>query len=245
MNRTAQRVCIWCGPVMLVVWLAGQALAGFIVPVSPSSSAHSVQRMLEHHTDLRRAGLVLILLAAALLVPWCAAIAAQMRRIEGPSEVLASTQMALGALLALEFLISVFIWMTALYRPTALDPAMARMLDDMGWLQFVGQTSTPAVLIAAVAFAVFLDKRARPIFPRWFGWLSVAAAVWMLPGSVIFFFKHGPLAWNGVMVYWLPLTAFLIWQVAMTVLLLRAVDAQAREEQPPAPAARAEDLVLA
>ena len=47
------------------------------------------------------------------------------------------------------------------------------------------------------------------------------------------------------MVYWLPLTAFLIWQVAMTVLLLRAVDAQAREEQPPAPAARAEDLVLA
>jgi hypothetical protein len=36
-------------------------------------------------------------------------------------------------------------------------------------------------------------------------------------------FKTGPLAWNGVFAWWIPLSAYFVWFVVMVVLLLRAI----------------------
>jgi len=45
------------------------------------------------------------------------------------------------------------------------------------------------------------------------------------------FFKHGPFAWNGVLAWWIPLTMFFIWFVVMTVLLLRAIADDERQQK--------------
>jgi hypothetical protein len=80
---------------------------------------------------------VITTFAVALLVPFSAVIATQMRRIEGRHEVLATTQVTSGAVLSLEFIIPVMIWLTAAFRPSAVNASMIRLLDDMGWLMFV------------------------------------------------------------------------------------------------------------
>ena len=239
-NRTAQRVCVWCGPVMLVVWVGSFVfLAHFIPPPHPSASAGVIQRMFEQHTLRLRLGLVLTMFGSALLVPFSAAISAQLRRIEGPNQVLAATQICQGALLSLEFIVPIMVWLTAAFRPSAITPSVSRVLDDMGWIMFVAVISSVCCQIAVIAFAIFLDRRREPIFPRWAAYFNAWVAVLLAPAGIIVFFKHGPFAWNGLFSFWMPLTVYCAWMVTMTVLLIRTLAAQCREadahpsEQPP------------
>jgi len=92
---------------------------------------------------------------------------------------------------------------------------------------FMTIVSSAMVQVAAVAFAIFLDKGERPIFPRWAGYLSAWVAMLFAPGGFVVFFKHGPFGWNGLVSFWFVLVAFSVWMLTMTILLFRAVDAQA------------------
>lgn len=44
------------------------------------------------------------------------------------------------------------------------------------------------------------------------------------------FFKSGPLAWNGIFIFWIPFTAFFLWLIIMPWLLLKAIDQETSEE---------------
>jgi hypothetical protein len=216
---------------MLVIWVGSFVfLAHFIPPPNPTSSARTIQRMFEQHTFRIRLGLVLTMFGSALLVPFSAAISSQMRRIEGPNQVLAGTQIVQGGLLSLEFIVPIMVWLTAAFRPAAISASTVRMLDDMGWIMFVAVISSVCCQVAAIAFVIFLDKRTQPIFPRWAGYLNAWIAVLLAPAGIIVFFKHGPFAWNGLFSFWTPLTVYSIWVVAMTVLLRRAVTEQTEVE---------------
>jgi len=231
-NKTAQRVCVYCGPVMLVVWLTGFAIAHYIVPPHAGATATAIQSMYVHHTFRIRLGLIMSMFALALLVPFSAVFAAQMRRIEGKHEVLATTQVTSGAVLSLEFIIPFMVWLTAAYRPSSITPAMSRMLDDMGWIMFVCVISTVMVQIASIAFAVFLDKSDTPVFPRWFGYLNAWVALLLAPAGLIAFFHHGAFTWRGLMGFFLPLTVYTVWMFASVAVLLRAVNSQTVEVDP-------------
>jgi hypothetical protein len=234
MNKTAQRVCIYCGPVMLVVWLAGFAIAHYIIPPHAGASAETIRNMYIHHDFRIRLGLVMTMFAVALLVPFSAVISTHMRRIEGRHSVLAGTQITSGAVLSLEFIVPVMVWLTAAFRPSAISPSMSRMLDDMGWIMFVAVISTVIVQIGSFAFAIFLDTRETPIFPRWYGYLNAWVALLLAPAGIIVFFHHGPFSWRGVFSFFLPLTVYTIWMFATTAMLLRAVDNQTADEDEPA-----------
>jgi membrane protein implicated in regulation of membrane protease activity len=157
-------------------------------------------------------------------------ITVQMKRIEGRHSPLAYIQLALGALLAIEFVIPVMVLQAAAFRP-GLPAGTIRTLDDLGWLLFVGAPSTAIVEAIVLGVAILQDRRREPVFPRWSGYLSIWCALLFAPGGIIVFFKHGPFGWNGLLTWWLGLTAFGIWLVAVTVLLLRAVRQQDREER--------------
>jgi hypothetical protein len=228
-NKTAQRVCIYCGPVMLVVWLAGFAICHYIVPPHAMASAVAIRDNYIHHTFRIRLGLIMTMFAVALLVPFSAVFATQMRRIEGKHSVLAGTQITSGAVLSLEFIVPVMVWLTAAYRPSAISPSTSRMLNDMGWIMFVAVISTVIVQIASIAFAIFLDKRENPIFPRWFGYLNAWVALLLAPAGLIAFFHHGPFSWRGMIGFFLPLTVYSIWMFTSVAMLLRAVNNQTVE----------------
>jgi hypothetical protein len=106
MNLSAQRLCVSCGPFMIVLWAAPFAfLSRMIPPPDPRHTPAQVVHQFAQHTVDIRIGLVISLFACALLVPFGAVIAAQMRRIEGGRSVLAETQLVSCGLLCVEFLI--------------------------------------------------------------------------------------------------------------------------------------------
>lgn len=232
MNVTAQRLCVWCGPFMIAVWASAFAfLCHFIPPPSPAKSRAALVAQFSDHTNLIRLGLVISLFSCALLVPFCAVIAAQMRRMEGVRSVLAQSRLVSGGLLCVEFLVPFAIWQTALYRLHEWSPEIVQMLNDMAWLMFLGIISSACIQVASLGVAILLDKGAKPVFPRWAGYFNIWVSMIWVPAAVIPFFKTGPLAWNGIFAWWVPLCVYFCWFVVMVVLLLRAIKEDERAQE--------------
>lgn len=101
---------------------------------------------------------------AALLAPFTAVITIQMRRIEGRYSALAYIYLALGAILVLEFIYVAFFWQVGTFR-TDRSPEEIRLLNDMGWIPFIGLSSTLILQTVIFSIAILADKREHPIFP--------------------------------------------------------------------------------
>ena len=72
---------------------------------------------------------------------------------------------------------------------------------------------------------ILQDHRPVPGIPRWVGYVCVWAGLLFSPGSFLVFFKDGPMAWNGLLVFWVPIGSFLVWMVAVVMAMLRATAA--------------------
>ena len=78
------------------------------------------------------------------------------------------------------------------------------------------------VQMLIVAIVVLQDSREDPLLPRWSAYLNIWAALGIAPGSLVVFTHTGPVAWNGVIAFWLLCVAFITWMAVMTWLMLRA-----------------------
>jgi hypothetical protein len=233
MNAKAQRACVLCGLGLVVLFFLGfWAIADFLVPPSPTESAEQVALMFAEHRNRIRAGLLVTMFAAALLVPWSSAMFIQLRRGEGRYSPLPYVQMLCGTLFSLEFIYLLMFWQTAAFRED-LSPELIRLLTDMGWIPFVGLTSTAVVQAFALGCAMLGDHREVPVFPRWAGYFNIWVALLFTPGSLCVFFKTGPFAYNGVLAWYLPVTVFSVWMPLNTLLCLRAINNQVREAEQP------------
>ena len=233
MNTTAQRLCAWSGIACIAIFFIGfWPIAGFIPPPPPTLTGEQLATLFTGDAVRIRIGMIVSLFAAALLASWSAVLTAQMKRMRGRVAALAYTNLAVGALFVLEFIFSLIIWQSMTFRPR--DPQVLLAMNDTAWLMFVAITSTPVLQTVAIGTAIFLDTRdGRPtaVFPRWAGYLNYWVAMLFLPGTVTVFFHTGPFAWNGLLTWYLPLTVFAIWMVTMSVLLLKAIDAEGAELQ--------------
>jgi hypothetical protein len=229
MNARAQRICIWCFPVFTVVYLAAFVfMAKFLPPPSPHDTAAQIAHLYGQHRTLVRAGLVVMAGAPALLLPWFAVVSVQLKRIEGRSSPLTYVQMMAGALAVLEFIVPAVILQAALFRPNR-SPALVQLLNDMAWLQYLGIVSTAVLQPIVIGFCILQDKRPRPIFPRWSGYFNIWVGTLISPGAVVCMFKTGPLAWRGLLAFWLIFAAYFVWLVVDTWLLFGAVEHETEE----------------
>jgi hypothetical protein len=140
----------------------------------------------------------------------------------------------LGVLL---FTIPTFFWQGAAYDPHR-APEITQALHVAGWLPFIAAIFPAIIQNFSIAGAVFTDRRADPVFPRWLGYANIWIATLFLPSGMVLFFHHGPFAWNGIFTFWLAATVFGIWFTAMLVCMLKAI-AQQEAETSSAPAATA------
>jgi hypothetical protein len=230
MNRTVHKFCAWSGVCLLIIMGIGFVLlAGYIPTRSPSQSAAETAQFLLENRDRIRWGMILTMFSAALLQPFYTEIALQMRRIEGRYPALALIQFGLGTLLVLEFIYLIFFWQTAVYRVDR-APELVQLLNDMAWIPFVGLSSTVVLGVAVFGIAILLDRRPQPVFPRWLGYFNLWAALMFTPGTFNVFFQDGPLAWNGIVAWYLPVAVFAIWLIVISIYLSKAVDSMGEDE---------------
>lgn len=241
-SKRIQKACIWAGPVMGLMFVIGFVVAGFWPPPSPNQSATQVAAMIDAHRTSIRIGVVICLASCPLLMPFLAAFTIQMKRIEGARPIMAYIALALGALATVEFVIPYVFMLVSTYRADT-DPNVTRALFDLSWFFFLGVISTFVLELALFGVAVLVDNRPKPVFPRWLGYANIWLALMFSPASFLVFFKTGPLAWNGLLVWYVPVTTFLLWFVPNFIYLLKAVDAD--EGEPTDPDIRLADEVAA
>lgn len=235
-NVATQVLCAWCSPIATALWLVGfLGLAGFAPPLDPNASAAQIQSYYLDHTNMIRAGMCVTMLGAAFLGPFYSVITVQMRRIEGHNSPLAYAQLGLGVVTILLFVIPCFMFGTAAFRSDR-DPQLVLLLNDTGWLPFVGAYQTTFIQLLAIAICIFQDREQK-VLPRWLGYFTLWAAFLLLPAGFVLFVRTGPFAWNGMLAFWLVLVVFVTWFLVMAYEMRRAALNQSRE------AARGRDAV--
>jgi hypothetical protein len=224
---TMQRICIWSSVPLMLALFAGLVIAGWLPLPAPSRSAAEVQQDYVQHTGRLRAGFLLMMLSSPLWLAWVTAVSLQMRRMEGRLGPLSLLQLAFGWIGVVAFMAPPLLWLVAAYRADTQSPEVTQMLHDLGWLGFIGTGVLAMLQLLVLAVAILTDRNSTPVLPRWLGYGAVWVSIIFIPGFFVFFFFDGPLAWNGLLAFWLPIGAFVLWWVPLTKCML---DAVGREE---------------
>ena len=216
-------VGVWSAVAFFLLWLVGFVFfAQWIPPLSPVDGADQVAKLFRARTGPILAGMVLMIVGSACYLPWTAVLADLIKEVEDRSGFLYGTQLAAGVMAAMTFFLPGMIWAAAAFRPQR-SPEITQAMVDLGWLLFITPIAPFIIQYVTLAIAIFADKRSQPAFPRWAGYLQLCISITFLPALAAYFMKHGPLAWNGLFVWWIPFVAFTAWFVVMIALTRRAV----------------------
>lgn len=230
MDLRPQWISLWLVPFFGAVMLLGfVAFPGFLPPMSPEMTAEQVADFYVQNTTMIRFSMITFNLCAIMLIPFFMTIVVQVKRMSLPSHVLAYSYLAAASTGATLFAIADIFWLIAAYRP-ARDPQLILLLNDMAWLVFIAPVGAVVVMNLCLALAVYLDAGPQPIFPRWVAIFNVLTAAAMTPAVCAVVFKTGPLAWDGIVSFWLRIGTFAVYLAVMFFVVRAAVSRQAAEE---------------
>jgi hypothetical protein len=85
MNRRAQLICVWSGPLLTVLFIIGAVLLGRFIPplTAPSDTAQMIAAKVAEYGTRIRLGALITIISMSLVAPWGVTVAVQTRRKEG------------------------------------------------------------------------------------------------------------------------------------------------------------------
>lgn len=232
MSERSQTILVWWAVVFaviygIVLWL----LLDMVPPPSAKLSATQIAHWYaERHTQIR-VGAVIASWTSAFMVPLAIVVAAQMSRQEMGRKVWSAMTICGGTLMSIFLVLPPLFWGVAAFTPSR-APQITAIMHELGMLTLTTTDQYYVFMWVAVVVICWLPTSiSHSPFPRWFGYLTAWIAVMFEAGAFAFLPRSGPLAWNGLMVFWLPLILFGVWIAVMCNLLLRALKRQREETQ--------------
>jgi hypothetical protein len=226
-----QLVFLACGIAFAVFFFGAlYSFMKFIPPPSPLLGGAELVARYSAHPFALKIGIIIGMLSAGLLLPWSGLVAIQIARMEKERRfpLLSLTSLAAGSANAVFFMLPFVFWGGAFYRADN-PPELIRLVNDMTWLEFVMLIPPFCTQTLCLGFAVLAQRDGVAVFPRWFGYLSIWVALLVVPGILGILFYSGPFAWNGLIVFWLPVSAFSIYLTVTYALFYRAIMSHARD----------------
>ncbi|MGI5219574.1 hypothetical protein [Nocardia sp. CA-290969] len=217
-----QTISLWTGPVAgAVLLIAFLAFPGFFPPMSPDLPADRVAAFYADNQALIRFSMITFNLCGIMLIPFFMVIVAQMKRMTTQSHVFAYCYLTATVSGATIFALADICYLAAAFRPGR-DPELILLLNDMAWIIFIAPVGILVAQNLLLAAAIYFDNGPDRIFPRWVGHFAVGTAVAMAPATAAAVVTSGPLAWDGIISFWLRNGAFAVF-VAVMFFVLRAV----------------------
>lgn len=215
--RKTLLVCGWCGPVAMIIALSGWLIAGLLpFPLGPSNSAAEVASFYAGGTHVPM-GIAISSVGLGLVVPLIAGITFVMWKFE-PTPILTLVQLVSGVVTAVCLLLPMLIMAVGGFRADR-SPELMVLINDLSWLMFL--TPIAPFIIQNIAIAVATLSYQNSLFPRWLGYLNLWVGFSFTFDVLAYAFKTGPLSWNGFLIFWLALTTYTIWLLAMGTVLIR------------------------
>jgi len=227
MNRNAQLITAWCGPIFTGLFAIGGAIIGRFIPtlLHPSDPASVFVANVVSHDMQIRLGAFIMMLSVCFMAPWGAGIAAQTRQKEGNFPALSYAQLAcVGCGTAIAMMMA-FFWAVMAYRPAEYLPSVVQFAADLAYFMPLFSWPIFSGWCFLIAVAVLTDDTGNPVYPRWVGYVNIWAGLLYIPGGIILFFKTGPFAWDGILGLYIPFIAFFLWILVMTWAMIRNINA--------------------
>src|SRR6478736_590475 len=229
-NIKTQLISLWTVPVFGVVYvIAFIAFPGFLPPMSPGLTAEQVATFYQEHTAAIRFSMVTYDLLGVMLIPFFMVIVVQMKRMTTQSHVFAYCYLTAAVSGATIFALANIFYLVAAFRPDR-NPELTMLLNDMAWITFIAPVGMIVGQNLLLGLAVYFDKGPNPVFPRWVGHFSVATALAIAPAAMAAIVKTGPLAWDGLLSFWLRNGAYAAFLIVMFFVVRAALQRQAVEE---------------
>lgn len=203
----------------------GLWLTHHLPPAGAGTSAEHIARMMnDHHTQVQIGGL-LLMMGGVTYGTFGAVRSYWIWRMEpdGSFPWLTVVSIITVAADTACTLITCTMFAVVGFRAGDISPDSVQALNDMTMFLILFITSPMILECILFAVAIFNDRSVPRIFPRWLAWLTIGAAVFVIPASLIGFTKTGAFAWNGFMGFWVPIVAFGIWANALNLLVLNAI----------------------
>jgi hypothetical protein len=222
-----QRISTWGGVINFAMAIVGLYIAGFLPPPSPAASAEQIAAIYRANGHSIEIGAIIFLLAIAPALPFIAVISVQMRRIEGNRRIFTYSQLVAGTASIVPLVLVPLAWAVAAFRPEQ-NAGTIQAFNDFGFITMIMATPMVSMQVLAIGLAILSDTSTRPVFPRWFAYMSFLVAILLLGGLLCVLDRTGPFAWDG-RVASLFAYSFLPWTILMAALLLRAIKEQEAE----------------
>jgi hypothetical protein len=211
-DGTLERVGAWCTLLYLVLFGTGWLILGhFFPPFSPADSAAQTAELFEARRIPIMLGAVAMMVSTMVLMPFSALVVLIVRAVEGRMGILTLTMaFTLVTYQVMNFYVP-FSFAMATFRPDR-DPELVQFAGDWGFMQFMGGIPMFWMIWIVLAVAALAPgEGGRPLLPRWFGYVNLWSAILYVPELLIFFFKTGPFAWDGIVGFWIPAIVFIVW----------------------------------
>jgi hypothetical protein len=202
--RSFQFTCA-CSTILLVAFFfVGIVAARFLPPLPPSWSAEQTVNYYHHHQKGIQAAATLIGISSAFYLTMTVAISAQMQRIPNLHYSACALQLAAGTASSVIIVLSGLVLAVATYRLERYAE-ITQTLNDFFWILIVMGGYTFVAQYSALAYGIIVDNGATPVFPKTMAITNILASIIFLPGIVaVHTVKTGPLAWNGIIAFWIP-----------------------------------------
>jgi hypothetical protein len=230
-RRDGELVLLWTLPVAALVWVSAFLLfPGFSPPMSPTMSADQVAAFYRDpaHVPQIRYSMILFNWFGVCFVPILALIAMQIRRMAHRTPIFSYAMLGCVAGGPTLFLIANVCWLLAAFRPER-APQLTQLLNDFAWITFTILVPYLIGQSVILALAIYFDDQPRPILSRWVAHFNLVVAATLMPAAFVGVSLTGPLAWDGVLSFWLKNIAIGVWIVVMGVVLARAVSRERAE----------------
>ena len=213
----------WTLPVLVALWITAFLMfPGFRHPMPPGMTAGDVAGFYRDNTAAVQYSMILFNWFGAGLVPILMLIAMQIRRMNHSTPILRYCVISCAAGAPTMFLVANLFWIIAAFRSDR-APELTQLLNDLAWITFTAGVPFLIAQSLFLALAVFLDDQATPVFPRWIAYFNILVAAALAPASFAALAHDGPMAWNGLLSFWVKNIAIFTWIVVMGVVLGQAI----------------------
>ncbi len=231
LSLRSQKVLVWWAIVFTAIYgLTLRFLLHMMPPPTAKwSSAQIAQFYADHSTEIKW-GATIASWTSAFFVPLAIVVGIQLYRQEQGRPVWSIVTVANGVIMSIFLVLPPLFWGVAAFTPSR--PAeVTAIMHELGTLTLT--TTDQYYIFMWVGIAVIClvpNKVVHSPFPRWYGYFTAWTALMFEAGAIAFLTRGGPFAWNGLLVFWSPLTLFGVWIAVTSTLLLKSLNKQIADE---------------
>ena len=232
MKRTdGELILFWTLPAIAIIWVSAFFLfPGFLHPMSPTMSADQVASFYRDETARIRYSMILFNWFGVGLIPTVILLAMQVRRMAHRTPILSYSLIACAGGPPCLFLIANMFWLLGSFRPER-SPELTQLLNDLAWVTFTVLVPYLIAQCLLLALAISWDHQEQPVFKMWVAHFNVLVAVALAPAAFTALSFDGPLAWDGLLSFWIKNVAIAVWIVVMGVVLGQSIRRQRAQER--------------